>query len=176
MVEQSSFLLIALLWLKFGRCQRSKLALWKPGLSQLQLQQDQFWVKTKRLAWRMTAQPYNRELKQTDAAAERRRSTRKFLFRRTQGQVNSVGPWLHSLLNWMEIWMWPPPLGRRVSLLELPNHFLFVSWSWHLWCNGTRLCNSHINRRFSNTLECTAIVVQWKRKWKIGFWAKWFSS
>ena len=34
----------------------------------------------------------NRELKQTDAAAERRRSTSKFLFRRTQGQVNSVGP------------------------------------------------------------------------------------
>ena len=34
-----------------------------------------------------------RELKQTDAAAERRRrSTSKFLSRRTQGQVNSVGP------------------------------------------------------------------------------------
>ena len=32
-----------------------------------------------------------RELKQTDAA-ERRRSTSKFLFRRTQGLVNSVGP------------------------------------------------------------------------------------
>ena len=32
------------------------------------------------------------QLKQTDAAAERRRSTSKFLFRRTQGQVNSVGP------------------------------------------------------------------------------------
>ena len=34
----------------------------------------------------------NRELKQTDVAAERRRSTSKFLFRKTQGQVNSVGP------------------------------------------------------------------------------------
>ena len=34
----------------------------------------------------------NRELKQTDAVAERRRSTSKFLFRRTQGQVNSVDP------------------------------------------------------------------------------------
>ena len=34
----------------------------------------------------------NRELKQPDAAAERRRSTSKFLFRRTQGQVNSLGP------------------------------------------------------------------------------------
>ena len=33
-----------------------------------------------------------RELKQTDAAAKRRRSRSKFLFRRTQGQVNSVGP------------------------------------------------------------------------------------
>ena len=29
------------------------------------------------------------ELKQTDAAAERRRSRSRFLFRRTQGQVNS---------------------------------------------------------------------------------------
>ena len=33
-----------------------------------------------------------RELKQTNAAAERRRSTSKFLFRRTRGQVNSLGP------------------------------------------------------------------------------------
>ena len=33
-----------------------------------------------------------RELKQTDAAAERRRSTSNFLFRRNQGQVNSLGP------------------------------------------------------------------------------------
>ena len=65
-----------------------------------------------------------RKLKQTDAAAERRQSTSKFLFRKTQGQVNSVGPGHHSLLNWMEIWMWPPPLGRRVSLLKLPNAML----------------------------------------------------
>ena len=63
----------------------------------------------------------NRDLKQTDAAAERRRSTSKFLFRRTRGQVNSVGPWHQSLLNWMEIWVWPPPLGHRVSLLKVPN-------------------------------------------------------
>ena len=49
------------------------------------------------------------------------RSTNKFLFRRTQRQVNSLGPWHHSLFNWMEIWMWPPPLGRRVSLLKVPN-------------------------------------------------------
>ena len=34
----------------------------------------------------------NRELKQTDAAAERRLSTSKFLFKRTQGQVNPLGP------------------------------------------------------------------------------------
>ena len=32
-----------------------------------------------------------RDLKQTDAAAERWRSTSKFLFKRTQGQVNSLG-------------------------------------------------------------------------------------
>ena len=63
----------------------------------------------------------NRELKQTDAAAERRRSTTKFPFRRTQGQMNSVSHWHHSLFTWKEIWMWPPPLGRRVSLLKLPN-------------------------------------------------------
>ena len=44
-------------------------------------------------------------------------------FRRTQGQVNSVGPWHQSLLNWTEIWMWPPPLGLRVSLLKVPNVF-----------------------------------------------------
>ena len=52
---------------------------------------------------------------------ERWRSTSKFLFRRTQGQVNSLGPWHYSLFNWMEIWMWPPPLGRHVSLLKLPS-------------------------------------------------------
>ena len=34
-----------------------------------------------------------RELKQIDAAAERWRSTSKFLFKKNQGQVNSVGPW-----------------------------------------------------------------------------------
>ena len=68
-----------------------------------------------------------RELKQTDAAAERRRSTSKFLFRRTQGQVNLIGPWHHSLFNWMEIWMWPPPPGRRVSLLKLPIRKELVS-------------------------------------------------
>ena len=33
-----------------------------------------------------------RDLKQTDAAGERLRSTSKFLFRMTQGQMNSVGP------------------------------------------------------------------------------------
>ena len=33
-----------------------------------------------------------RELKQTDAAAKRRRSISNFLFRKTQGQVNSLGP------------------------------------------------------------------------------------
>ena len=43
------------------------------------------------------------------------------LFKRTQGQVNSVGPWHQSLLNWIEIWMWSPPLGRRVSLLKALN-------------------------------------------------------
>ena len=43
------------------------------------------------------------------------------LFKRTQGQVNSVGPWHQSPLNWIEIWMWPPPLGRRVSLLKVLN-------------------------------------------------------
>ena len=77
-----------------------------------------------------------RELKQTDAAAERRRSTSKFLFIRTQGQLNSLGPWHHSLFNWMEIWMWPPPLGCRVSLLKLPNevysghHHCLVMGGW----------------------------------------------
>ena len=30
----------------------------------------------------------------------------------------SNGCYLH--FNWMEIWMWPPPLGRHVSLLKLP--------------------------------------------------------
>ena len=34
--------------------------------------------------------------------------------------MSSVGPWHQSLLNWMEIWVWPPPLGRRVSLLKVP--------------------------------------------------------
>ena len=34
----------------------------------------------------------NRDLKQTDVAAERRRSTSKFLFKMTQGQVNSLSP------------------------------------------------------------------------------------
>ena len=33
-----------------------------------------------------------RELKQTDPAAEKRRSRGKFLFRRTHDQANSVGP------------------------------------------------------------------------------------
>ena len=42
----------------------------------------------------------NRELKQTDAAAERRQSTSKFLFRRTQGQVNSLAlDIIHSLIE-----------------------------------------------------------------------------
>ena len=34
----------------------------------------------------------NRDLKQIDAAVERWQSTSKFLFKITQGQVNSVGP------------------------------------------------------------------------------------
>ena len=58
--EQSSFPLIALLWLKISRCRgRNWLKAWFP-LSQLRPDNDQFRVKTKRLAWKMTAQPYNR--------------------------------------------------------------------------------------------------------------------
>ena len=43
----------------------------------------------------------NRELKQTDAAAERRRSTSKFLFRKTRGQViHSALDMIHPLTEW----------------------------------------------------------------------------
>ena len=34
--------------------------------------------------------------------------------------IQSAADIIHSLI-WKEIWMWPPPLGRRVSLLKLPN-------------------------------------------------------
>ena len=77
-----------------------------------------------------------RELKQTDLAAERRRSISKFLFRRTQDQVNSLGPWHHSLFNWMEIWMWPRPLGRlslRSLILLFQNATIFRFHSIMLW-------------------------------------------
>ena len=67
--------------------------------------------------------PDIRELKQTDTAAERRWWTSKFLFKRTEGQVNLLGPWHHSLFNWMEIWTWPPPLSRQVSLRKVPITF-----------------------------------------------------
>ena len=41
---------------------------------------------------KVTLMPYNYNLKQTDAAAEKRRSTSKSPFRKNQGQVNSFGP------------------------------------------------------------------------------------
>ena len=47
--------------------------------------------KEKMVIARSNKEIFNRELKQHDAAAERRQSTSKFLFRRTQSQVNSFG-------------------------------------------------------------------------------------
>ena len=44
------------------------------------------------LEGRVTDERRNKDLKETDAAAVRRWSTSKFLFRRTQSQVNSFGP------------------------------------------------------------------------------------
>ena len=61
-----------------------------------------------------------RELKQTDAAAERRRS---------HSNLHSVKEWMISRAEWIHLALspseqkfafWPPPLGRRVSLLKLP--------------------------------------------------------
>ena len=46
----------------------------------------------------------------------RQRSTSKFLFRSTQGQVNSLGPRHHSFFNWRF-----ECDCRHVSLLKLPN-------------------------------------------------------
>ena len=56
----------------------------------------------------------NMELKQTDAAAVRRRPASKSPFKRAQGQVNSVGP-RHQLNGDL------PVDRRRVSLLKFPN-------------------------------------------------------
>ena len=74
-------------------------------------------------------QAANRELKQTDAAAEMRRSTRKFYSGGLKAKwIQSAPDIIHSLI-WKEIWVWPPPLGRRVSLLKFPNinvRLLFV--------------------------------------------------
>ena len=94
---------------------------------------DQFRVKTKRLAWRMTAQPLNR-----------------FVLCRGRGVCRVMETRLN-LVYWLPDNMTHSPINNNNN-------------------------NSHINRRFSNTLECTVIVVQWNRKWKIASWAKWFSS
>ena len=66
----------------------------------------------------------------------------------------------------------------------LTNHFLVSAWpvisreleSCLLTARQHGSYNNHINRRFSDTLECTVIVVQWKRKLKMASWAKWFLS
>ena len=111
----------------------------------------------------------NRELKQTDAAAERRRSTSNFLFRRTQGQVNILGPWHHSLYNWKEIWMWPPPLSSCVSLLKLSNVFKLSQLSYCVCCcygisvHENNYDTSSREKRFhtiwwQNTLQIFAVI------------------
>ena len=62
-----------------------------------------------------------------------------------------------------------------------PNRFVFdvVVVAFAVYGNQALLTgrqhgsyNNHVNRRFSNTLECTVIVVQRKRKWKMASWAQ----
>ena len=65
-VEQSSFTLIALFWVEIGRCRgRNWLKAWFPlGLVSIKpistTTTTNFFVKTKRLVGRMTAQPHDR--------------------------------------------------------------------------------------------------------------------
>ena len=66
----------------------------------------------------------------------------------------------------------------------LTNHFLVAAWpiisreleSCLLTARQHGSYGNHINKRFSDTLECTVIVIQWKRKLKMASWAKWFLS
>ena len=66
----------------------------------------------------------------------------------------------------------------------LTNQFLETAWpvisreleSCLLTARQHGSYNNHINRRFSDMLECTVIVVQWKSKLKMASWVKWFLS
>ena len=65
----------------------------KPRNSSLWIYQRHVEILSVYIKRRLTLRKdYNRELKQTDAAAVRRRPTSKSPFKRAQGQVNSFGP------------------------------------------------------------------------------------
>ena len=80
------------------------------------------------IVYRIRLGQLNRELKQTDAAAVRRRPTSKSPFKRAQGQVNSFGPW-HQLSGDM-------PVDRLLSAAALS---LLKAWSPYS-CNSRRTC------------------------------------
>ena len=98
-----------------------------------------------------------RDLKQTDAAAVRRWPTIKSLFKRAQGQVNSLCPWHQwPLIEW-KFACWPPPLGRRVSLLKVPTVFEADVETFEIRITVWRECNLH---RWHFFLRISA---DWKR-------------
>ena len=103
------------------------------------------------------------KLKQTDAGAVNEHIS----VQKTQGQVSSLGPWHHSLFNWMEIWMWPPPLRRRVSLLKVPIVSLdnkvdpTLCPHWTTCPNSAFECNilNHVTRLVIMYQECHVNVL-----------------
>ena len=84
----------------------------------------------------------NRELKQTDAAATRRRS---------HSNLHSIKEWMMSRADWITWpWVpsewkcacWSPPLDRRVSLLKLPN--IWCQKSFGIFQTFSKPCNRNI--------------------------------
>ena len=113
----------------------------------------------------------NRNLKQTDPVAERRRPKGKSLFKRIQGRVDSLGLDVnHYLIQW-SFALWPPPLGRRVSLLKVPNacnvvdgHCLQVMKIVHHYTNGCFDWLISEQRRVNPSREAIS-VLSGKHKW-----------